>query len=454
MYQSKPFSQTRWRLTGWYVGVMGVILGLCGFVFYEMIAQARWGSIHQELTSVSGTLHDGLEPVLKHPGHLEPEAEQLLPGICMVTAQCSTAAKGSERHILGAVQQAGYYVRFLDLSGKPIATLDPQPDDLPISVGFELWQTLEDRQGRRYHQISLLLKTANQLPWGYMQIGQSLQEHDEYLATLRLMLLLGIPVAMLFISAASWGLAGLAMQPVYQSYRQIQQFTADAAHELRTPLAATRATVEAVLDLEIISESESRSTLQTLARQNLRLSQLVQDLLLLSRLDSQRQPLKQSCDLKTLICDVMDEFEVFAGAAGIELIAKLQMQQSLFVLGDEEQLYRLMANLVGNAIHYTPKGGQVWLTLDREDRHALIRVQDTGIGIACKEQSHIFERFYRVNSDRSRATGGSGLGLPIAMAIAKAHHGTIQVKSQVGQGSLFTVRLPQHHESSRNARQG
>jgi signal transduction histidine kinase len=443
MYQNKPFSQTRWRLTGWYAGVMGVILSLGGLVFYEMICQSRWGSLHQELTSISGTLHDGLEPVLKHPGHLESGANQLLPGICMATTPCSTVVKGSDRHILGAVQQSGYYVRFLDLSGKPIATLDPQPEGLPIKIGSELWQTLKDRQGKRYHQISLLLKTSNQTPWGYMQIGRSLQEYDEYLATLRFMLLLGIPVAMLFISGAGWGLAGLAMQPVYQSYRQVQQFTADAAHELRTPLAATRATVESVLDLEIISEVESRSTLQTVARQNLRLSQLVQDLLLLSRLDVQRLALKQQpCDLKTLICDVIDEYESLAVAADIQLAAEIKTQQPLSVLGDEEQLYRLVANLVGNAIHYTPKNGKVLVRLDRDDHHALIRVQDTGIGIPPEAQSRIFGRFYRVNSDRSRATGGSGLGLAIAMAIAKSHHGSIQVQSKVGRGSTFTVKLP------------
>jgi signal transduction histidine kinase len=411
-------------------------------VFYEMVCQARWESLHQELTSVSGTLHDGLEPVLRRPGHLEPGADRLLPGICIATAQCSRARKDSDRHILGAVQQAGYYVRFIDLSGKIVATLDPQPNGLPIKVGSELWQTLKDRQGKRYHQISLLLKTSNQSPWGYMQIGRSLQDYDEYLTTLRIMLLVGVPVAMLFVSGASWGLAGLAMQPVYQSYRQVQQFTADVAHELRTPLAATRATVESILDLDTISEAESRSTLQTVARQNQRLSQLVQDLLLLSRLDIQRQSLAKPCDLKTLIYDVMDEFEALAVNAGIQLAVEIQTQQPLSVLGEEEQLYRLVANLAGNAIHYTPKGGQVWIKLSRDDRHALIRVQDTGIGISPEEQARIFERFYRVNSDRSRSTGGSGLGLAIAMAIAHAHHGTIQVQSELGQGSIFSVTLP------------
>ena len=442
MYQSKPFSQTRWRLTGWYAGVMGIILGLCSAVFYEVVCQSRWESLHQELTSVAGTLHDGLEPVLKHPGHLEPGADQLLPGLCMVSAQCSAAAKNSERHILGAVQQAGYYVRFINLSGEIIATLDPQPKGLAVKVGPELWQTLEDRQGQRYHQISLLLKTSNQLPWGYMQIGRSLQDYDKSLSTLHVMLLIGVPAAMLLISGASWGLAGFAMQPVYRSYRQIQQFTADAAHELRTPLAATRATVESVLDLDAISEIESRSTLQTVARQNLRLSQLVQDLLLLSRLEIQRKPLAKPCDLKTLVYDIADEFEALAAARGIQLSIGIKTQQPPIVLGESEQLYQLAANLVANAIYYTPENGRIWVTLDRDERYALIRVQDTGIGIDPEAQAHIFERFYRVNRDRSRSTGGSGLGLAIALFIAQAHRGSIQVHSQLGRGSTFTIKLP------------
>jgi signal transduction histidine kinase len=345
-------------------------------------------------------------------------------------------------------------VRFIDLSGKMIATLDSQPEDLPIRVGPELWQTLKDRQGNRYHQISLLLKTSSQAPWGYMQVGRSLQTYDDYLTNLRSILLIGIPITMLFVSGASWVLAGLAMQPVYQSYRQVQQFTADAAHELRTPLAATRATVESVLELTVISEKESRNTLQAIARQTQRLSQLVQDLLLLSRLDIQPLAIRpQPCNLQTLVYDIADEFEALATAAGIALIVDLQSQKAT-VLGDEEQLYCLVANLVGNAIHYTPKDGKVFLRLKRDDRHAFLQVQDSGIGITPEEQSRIFERFYRVNSDRSRATGGSGLGLAIAMAIAQAHHGTIQVQSQLGKGSLFTVRLPQYHESLKQLHQG
>jgi two-component system, OmpR family, Ni(II)-sensor and/or redox sensor kinase NrsS len=119
-------------------------------------------------------------------------------------------------------------------------------------------------------------------------------------------------------------------------------------------------------------------------------------------------------------------------------------------LGNESQLYRLVSNLIANAIHYTPKGGQVLISLTMGDRHALIAVQDTGIGIAPTEQTQIFDRFYRVDSDRSRKTGGTGLGLAISQAIAHLHQGNIAVKSELGTGSTFTIYLPCIHKLASN----
>jgi len=447
MDKSKLFNLTRWRLAGWYTGVMGVILSLCGVAFYEMMAQAHWQTLHQELKSVAGTLHDGLEPVLQQPGRIEPSAKQLLPGLCLVeTENCSWQSETGQRHVLGAVQQESYYARFLDYSGRVVATVGQQPDGLPFQNGSE-WQTLQDRQGDRYHQISLLLKTANYSPWGFMQVGRSLQDFDNHLANTRSVLLLGLPATLLLVGGASWWLAGLSMRPVYQSYEQIQQFTADVAHELRIPLAATRATVETALETDL-NQLEARRTLQVVERQNSRLSQLVQDLLLLSRMDLPGPVAKlQPCCLNTLIADLVDEFEALAIAAEVLLVADIRVPDSVLVIGDEEQLYRLLANLVTNAIQYTPQGGKVSILLDRDQYHAVIQVQDSGIGIPVVEQSRIFDRFYRVNSDRSRHTGGSGLGLAIAKAIAQSHHGSIQVESQPHRqtgtlGSIFTVLLP------------
>lgn len=444
MHQNQIFNQTRWRLAVWYAGVMGVILSLCSVGFYTSMAHARWQALHHELDSIAGTLHDSLEPDLTKPGQIEPRAQQSLPGLCLVDSICSTQT--GTRHVLGAVQQAGYYARFFTQAGQLVATVGEPPERLPFQAGDEIWQTLTVADSR-FHQISLLLKTSTHQPWGYLQVGRSLQEIDNNLATTRLIILLGLPVAMLLISGASWCLAGWAMRPVYQSYRQIQQFTADAAHELRTPLAATRATVESALELEPLPDAEAKGALRTVERQTIRLAQLVQDLLLLSRMDLQVLTLKQQpCHLNTLIIDLIDEFEAIAIAHAITLTPDVLVDRPLFVWGDDEQLYRLFANLVINAIQHTPDGGNVIIQLSQAEQSALVQVQDTGVGIPLEEQSRIFDRFYRVNSDRSRKTGGSGLGLAIAQAIAQTHGGLIRVNSSGERGSSFSVYLPLSHK--------
>ncbi len=440
MHQNQLFNWTRFKLAGWYSGVMGLILCAFGFTVYNVMAQAHWYGIDQELEVVSGTLHDALEPNLTQPGVIDLTAQNLLPSLCIINTGCDTQAV-AQRHILGVMQKEGYYLRFLNPAKQAVATIGDRPEHL-ISQPQENWQTLEDRTGTRYHQVSLALKNKDGQFWGYLEVGRSLKEFDDHLLTLKWLLLVSLPLTLLLVALASWWLAGLAMRPVYQSYDQIQQFTADAAHELRTPLAAIRATVESTLQTSELSEAESRSTLQIVERQNNRLSQLVQDLLLLSRMDMQRAiPKQQPCCLNDLIGDLIEELAALAMAANIVLDAKQPLQE-LYVSGDEEQLYRLLANLVTNAIQYTPKGGFVMVFLEREDGFALLKVQDTGIGIAAADQAQIFNRFYRVQSDRSRTTGGSGLGLAIAQAITKAHQGSIQVQSELGKGSSFTVRLP------------
>ena len=437
MNRNQVFRVTRWRLAVLYAGVMGVILAVYSIAAYRMMVEDHWQTIDQKLESLVGTLHDGLEPFFQTPGQIEPIAKQLLPGLCLAKTVCPPQMQ--QRHTRGITQQKGYYVRFLDRSGQLLASVGEQPAGLPLV--HESWQTFQATDGNRYRQISMLLQTGDRTPWGYIQMGRSLQELDAHLMSVQLLLLVGLPAVMLVVCAASWWLAGLAMQPIYQSYRQIQQFTADAAHELRTPLAAIQATIESSLQEEL-TPLEAHSTLQVLERQSHRLARLVQDLLLLSRMDLKGLPLnQQSCCLNDLIEDLLEGFSALAIAADLVLISEIQAPLPLIVSGDEEQLYRLVANLVMNAIQYTPAGGKVILRLLQEESAAVIRVQDTGIGIRFEHQQHLFDRFYRISSDRSRNTGGSGLGLTIALAIAKAHQGNLQVQSQPGQGSLFTLRL-------------
>lgn len=447
MNQDKLFQQTRWRLASWYAGVMGVILGLSGLGVMEAIAHAHWITIDRELEAVAGTLHDSLEPVLEQPGRLEPAVTRLLPDVCVVGTNCDRT-NNAQRHTAGAIHQGKYYMRLLDRSGRLVALAGTQPEQLPLTSSKQEWQILTDGIGDRYRQITLILHTQDYQDWGYIQVGRSLQDFEDYLTAVKWILLVGLPGAMLVVAGSSWWLAGLAIRPIYQSYRQIQQFTADAAHELRTPLAAIRATIESTLMLPTLSETIARDTLQTTRRQNQRLQELAEDLLMLCRMDQQlhgiRQPhiKRDQVNVNDLVSDVAEELSALAFAADVMLSSQIRVSEALEVMGDAEQLYRLVSNVVVNAIQYTPTGGEVTLILDRCPQYALIHVQDTGIGIAPEEQARIFDRFYRVSSDRSVATGGSGLGLPIAKAIAQAHRGSISVYSEVGKGSTFTVRLP------------
>ncbi|GAB4288014.1 MAG: ATP-binding protein [Oscillatoriaceae cyanobacterium] len=460
MQENILFQRTRLRLALWYAGVMGLILGLCGFGFYEAIAHAHWMTQDREINSVAGTLHDSLEPVLTVPGRLEPDVERFLPDLCLENPrgeiQCSTNSN-QQRHVIGAIHQGIYYVKLSNLSGKIIATAGSLPQGkspaIPtISPGHKspALTKFTDRRGTPYLLISIMLHTQNQQNWGYLQVGRSIQDAYSYLFAVKLVIILGLPVALLAVGVASWFLAGLAMQPIYLSYRQVQQFTADAAHELRTPLAAIRATVEATISSKDADNfaATAATALESIERQNHRLSQLVQDLLLLARMDRQTLPSKNiSCCLQDIIADLEEEIAALALEAEVNLTADIRSVESLEVMGDYSQLYRLLFNLTSNAIHYTPAGGKVTIILENRHPWAVIQVMDTGIGIAAEELSRIFDRFYRVQSDRSRASGGAGLGLAIARRIAQAHHSTITVQSQLGKGSTFTIRLPLQKKS-------
>jgi len=447
MENNSLFSRTRLRLAGWYAGVMGCILGMCGLGAYHVVALANHETIDSGLESAATALHDSIEPVLQQPGHLQQIAQELSLELCLTRANCLPKAARTLPPIPKVSESVSYYMRLVDKAGRPIALAGKQPEQLPTTSVSKHWQTLADRQGMQYRQISLPLHSQNNL-WGYLQMGRSLNDLHQHLATLRLTLLLGWPVAMVLIAWSSWWLAGKAMQPVYQSYQQIQQFTTDAAHEFRTPLTAMESTIEAARRLYGKSyelsdfESNNQRFLGVLQRQITRLSQLVGDLLLLTRIDQQEMAGESlPCCLNDLVSDLVEELAFLAIETQVTLSMQILTQEPLYVLGNEEQLYRLISNLIVNAIQATPNGGKVIVVLERNEQDALIQVQDTGMGIALEDQSRIFDRFYRVHKDRSRQTGGSGLGLAIAQAIARTHHGSIQVQSQLGLGSTFTVRL-------------
>ena len=444
---SKLFQQTRWRLASWYIGGISLILAMIGFGVYEAIIHAHRITVEKELKTVAGTLHDNFEIILDTPGKLSDDVEQFFPNLCLIDAPCPSLDKISN-YRLGTIEKNQYYLKIFDLSDNLIALSRNYPQGLSLNKQSEEQVIIKDNQGVRYLQKSYLLHTNNGENWGYLQVSRSLQDFDNYLRIVALILLLGLPLAIALIGVSAWILTGLAMKPVAKSYHQIQQFTADAAHELRTPLAAIIATIESTLMMSTLTEKEARNTLEIVGRQNQRLSTLVADLLMLSRLDwglsttSTASLKKEIICLNDLINDLVEEVAYLAVSSDVSLTPEIRVDYSLKIMGKTEQIYRLLFNLVVNGIQYTPAGGQVKIILEQHHKFAVIQVKDTGIGIDNKELPYIFERFYRIDKARSRERGGSGLGLSIVKALVLAHHGTIQVRSTIGQGSLFIIHLP------------
>ncbi|ARV58365.1 two-component sensor histidine kinase [Nostocales cyanobacterium HT-58-2] len=448
MERNSLFHQTRLQLAAWYTLVMSGILGLSGLGVYSVVAHAYHETIDQGLESVANALRQSIEPAWQQPGHLQQLAKELSLEICITQTNCLPKTVVIKQPIAEAASPVNYYIRLLDRSGKLFASAGIPFDKLPMPSPSKHWQTLRDSHGTRYRQITLSLHSQNQL-LGYMQIARSLTDLDQHLAFLRLTLWLGLPISMIFVGLSSWWLAGRAMQPIYRSYQQMQQFTADAAHEFRTPLAAMHSTIEAAIKLhgqpssKPLSETTDHRILDVLKRQNHRLSQLVGDLLLLTRIDQKQLTGEyHRCCLNDLISDLIEELAFLALETQVNLSKQVLFAKKLYVMGNEEQLYRLISNLIVNAIQATPSGGNVTVSLEDSERYAIIKVQDTGIGIALEHQKQIFDRFYRVDRGRSRTSGGSGLGLAIAKAIVQAHKGSISVQSLPGLGSTFTVRLP------------
>ena len=446
MNHNPAFFRTRQRLASLYAGITGLILLAFGLGFYRAIAHEQWQSLNLKLATIAGTLHDGIEPALKELGQIEPVVEHFLPGVvCVKSSACSSVTDSKQRHIAGVVQQDNYYVKFTATTGETLATVGQVPNYTqnvfppPLS---QLQTFTDTSSGEQYREITLSLKTNDQRLWGYIQVGRSLAEYEMVLQHLRWQLILGLPTVMTIVLIASWWLSKRAIEPAYQSYLQIQQFTADAAHELRTPLAVIRSTIDFTLEESQITESDSRQTLKVIERQNNRLSHLVQDLLLLSRLDLKQIPLQELCSLATITTDLIEEFSAMAIAANLTFITQIPSNDPFEIFGNEEQLYQLLANLIANAIQYTLADGTITITLKRQNREILVEITDTGIGIPSTDQKYVFDRFYRVSVDRAIHTGGTGLGLAISQAIAQAHQGNIHLQSTPNKGSTFTLHLP------------
>jgi two-component system OmpR family sensor kinase len=227
------------------------------------------------------------------------------------------------------------------------------------------------------------------------------------------------------------------------SFAALRRFTADASHELKTPLTVLRADVERAMHPST-NRAERMVVLEEALQETARMSDLVDSLLTLARADEGRFDIHRTpIDIDPLVREVYETAVILGEHAGLTL--SLPTLENAIVMGDRTRLRQLLLNLVTNAIKYTPRGGRVEVAVTRRPNdETAISVRDTGIGIAASDLPHVFDRFWRADRARSRASerGGFGLGLAISQWIVQAHGGTLTVQSRLGRGSVFTVVLP------------
>lgn len=351
----------------------------------------------------------------------------------------------------------------------------PMPNLISVTPVLKTWK--DTKSGQVFRLYSLQVTDNNKL-LAVVQVARSLNPEINTLHQLFTTILLGSPLLALFAALAGYFLAGRALAPIDAitraaarisaedlssrinlpptddevgrlaatfdgmltrldvSFRRERQFTSDASHELRTPLAAMQAILSVTRERRR-SWKEYEAALDDLSEETVRLNGLTQDLLLMARWQGQNYLPQERVSLSDLLNDAFDTFRPLAEARSLKLESNIP--GGLVIHGNYDSLLRLFINLLDNAIKFTNRGG-VTLTARNENGTIVVEIADTGIGVSPESLSHIFDRFYR--ADASRTQPGSGLGLAIALEIARAHGGEIQVQSQPGKGTSFTVRLP------------
>jgi heavy metal sensor kinase len=380
-----------------------------------------------------------------------------------------------------AFTQRGVTLMVLSPDGEILEALGPYSDaPVPVSEARlqPTFQTLRETDQRDPVRVYILPILEGGHLLGWIQSMQSLAGAEEALDRLRTVLLVGIGVFSLLAGFAGYFLAGRALAPIDEitdtarristedlsarldlpdtgdevsrlantfdemlariesGFARERQFTSDASHELRTPLTAMKTILNVIRDGERPAE-DYRQALDDLAEETDRLQGLVENLLQLARGEKGLKLHKEEFDLSLLLADVADSLRPLADNKHLTLTCDLPA--SLVISGDTDYLIRLIVNLLDNAIKYTEQG-TITVSAQAGEEYAVIEVTDTGIGIPAEHIPHIFKRLYTV--DPARSSGGAGLGLSIAKQIVQAHGGRLEVQSEAGKGTKFTVYLP------------
>jgi len=429
-----PVSDLHWRLFLFYLGVMGAILAVFGTGTYLFVSRSFYQQLDKKLLTLAQAAT---------PSHTKVQRRG--------SDYLNSVDEVPWRDLFNRDRQS---LEWFDAQGRLLATRGELTVDDPPQTGSHTRNLESSPYQVRSRTISVFRDRnpnssatgdTSQPPTleGYIRASQSTEEVQVSRQQLLWGLITGGTVAVILSAAGGVWLTRKALAPLEQNLRQLRQFTADASHELRTPLAAIKSSVEVMAKHPERIHPKDVKKVSAIASATEQIGRLIENLLFLARTDAQKTPQLASwrpISLQELLEDLLELFEPTAEAAEITLITEIS--EDATVLGNGEQLHRLFANLLRNALQYTPQGGEVTVSLRASHRFCAVRITDTGVGIAPEKQALVFERFWRADRSRSQPQQGTGLGLPIANAIAHQHGGKITLASQVGVGSCFTVHLP------------
>jgi heavy metal sensor kinase len=486
------FNSIRWRLQAWHGVILAVVLAGFGVTAYQVARDNQLRSIDQDLGQQLDSFFRPRPPEGTPGGppmDRPPRGERGRP--------FPFESAEFEQHLRQAVSEFGSsdgpYATLWRVNQGLIARSPGAPADLPEPREAFAQSPPEGgpgqrgfRPGPRSPQFARtrgqMREIAIPLPRGFViVVGRSIAGDQAAMRRLALWLLAaGLGIFLLGLAGGAW-VAARAIRPIdaisataqrisagdlaqrinvaetdselgrlaavlnttfarlESSFTQQARFTADASHELRTPVSVILTQTQTCLARERGS-AEYKETLEACQRAAQRMRRLTESLLELARLDAGEEPLRRErFDLGRVARESAELIRPLAAQRKVTLETDLALAECA---GDAEHVAQVVTNLLSNAIHYNRESGTVAVTVRLEGDQGVLRVSDTGSGIDAEDQPHIFERFYRADKSRARAEGRTGLGLAICKAIVDAHGGSIEVESQPGSGSTFTVRLP------------